>query len=295
MNKVILVDAQNAAWRAFHAYSRLSYKGKGVGIIYGLPSMLASLRKEFPEHVLIMIWEGKKSKLRLTINPEYKAHRKSKSLIDYDDFLEQKEICQKLIYFLGIRQMHNIELEGDDLLYAVWNKLHEKKAEEIIIHSSDKDFNQLIGKKESTVTKVYTGNKQMVTEANCKSIFNYTPKECVDYLILTGDDSDNIKGYPGIGPAKARAFLDQWGSIKKFLDSKTQSKIDRYKLSHIYRDNKVLIDLRHFYIKILPDIKNRIQFLYSDPRPEKNPNQFRKLASKFNMQKLMGNSFIEKF
>lgn len=51
----------------------------------------------------------------------------------------------------------------------------------------------------------------------------YRPEECVDYLCLTGDRSDDIPGYRGIGEVKARKFLDEFGSIENFIKTMVNS------------------------------------------------------------------------
>ena len=74
----------------------------------------------------------------------------------------------------------------------------------------------------------------------------YSPKECVDYLCLVGDKSDDIPGYKGIGPVKARKFLDEFGSIENFLSNKDNefNGIDFEGLEDLYKRNKPLIDIR---------------------------------------------------
>ena len=73
----------------------------------------------------------------------------------------------------------------------------------------------------------------------------YSPEECVDYLCLLGDKSDDIPGYYGMGPVKIRKFLDQFGSIENFLSDPSNEfrGIDRDGLYDLYKRNKTLIDL----------------------------------------------------
>jgi len=98
------------------------------------------------------------------------------------------------------------------LAYLVLNK---KPTEKVIIISSDKDFNQLIGKD----VKINNPRKdEMIHHGNCKELFGYSPEETVDYLSMVGDTSDDIKGIPGIGPVKARKILDEYGTLDKFLE-----------------------------------------------------------------------------
>lgn len=74
----------------------------------------------------------------------------------------------------------------------------------MILISSDKDFNQLL----SNNLRIYNPRKdEMIRMDNCKELFGYHSHETVEYLAMVGDTSDDIPGFPGIGPVKARKIL----------------------------------------------------------------------------------------
>lgn len=62
---------------------------------------------------------------------------------------------------------------------------------------------------------------------------------------MVGDISDDISGFPGIGPVKARKILDE-GRIEKFI---AQSKNKEY--LKIWRRNEQLIDL-FWFVRNIP-------------------------------------------
>jgi len=295
---LLLIDGQNYAYRAFFAYSKLRHKGKQVGMIYGMPSMIGGLIKKFKPCSVIICWESDRySEHRLKVHPDYKK-RNNRKLMDYPSFLEQKEHVQKALSLLGIAQVYIPGLEGDDVIYKMSRLAYQRGFSDVSIVSGDKDFNQCIEINKfnrNYRVKVYNENKkEIITIDNCKKIFGYSYSQTVDYLILTGDKSDNIPGYGGIGEVKAKAFLDKVGSIKQFLASnKEYHGIDREKLLRVYKRNRILIDLKYHYEKFVKDNpKYKNKFI---PSKKMDKLGFRKFVSKLNMQKLMSDNFLRAF
>lgn len=91
--------------------------------------------------------------------------------------------------------------EADDVVgyshYAMW----EKDAESSVICSTDKDLDMIPGLHHNFVKKVS---------------YYISPEEA-DYnfykQLLTGDAVDNVQGYPGVGPSKARQVLESCKTV----------------------------------------------------------------------------------
>lgn len=244
-NKLLLVDGENLLHRSFHKFANLKASdGKPSGAIFGFLKSLNFLIYRFrPTHVVITFDNGHSS-FRMELNPNYKSSRK-KLGIDYESLQSQKKVILKALKYLGIDYIYDknreFNYEGDDYIAYVKHQFKGK----VIIVSSDKDFCQLICKR----VKVYNPAKEVIiNNKNCKDIMGYSSLECVDYLCLVGDTSDGIKGYPGIGPVKARKFLDTWGNIHYFLlhPNNTFPGIDFDNLREIYNRNNKLINLSYF-------------------------------------------------
>lgn len=289
---LILVDGSNFAHRAYHAHKTLWYRKEQVGIIYGLPGMINTLIFNERPSELIIVWDGEmyRSKHRLKIYPSYKGHRTSNRLIDYPNFLKQKRIVRKMLYYLGIPQVLNPDAEADDMIYKL-TKIGKKRFHKVVIASGDKDFNQLIDEK---VWVLNDRRRLMITLANCKEIFDYEPHEAIDYHTLIGDKSDDIKGYPGIGPVKARELLDAYGSLEDFLDSRDKhSIINRTRLLELKQRNQDLMDLRVYYSKHKEDLET--VFYQEDSNPPLQKDKFIEVCERFNMKRIRAKNFIEDF
>lgn len=294
MSNILIVDANNRMHASYHAYKRLTYNGKSVAMIFGLPSMIKYLVGKFNPTRLYMVWDGAKSKERLSILPSYKDRTAGHSLIDMDDLYRQRDICQKMFHYLGVRQIYNKTMEADDNIYYLQRILKKKfpKAN-IIIVSGDKDFHQLIDKRVS----VWDDNKKkLYTPKNLFKERGYTPEQTVDYLSLLGDKSDNIPGYPGIGEKKAPQFLEQFGSISSFLSNSSNkfSKIDHNKLLEVYKINQELIDLKYFYLKYIKG-KTKLVYYKNIRKPKLKEEKFKQICIKYNLNKVRGKDFINTF
>jgi DNA polymerase-1 len=286
---LLIIDGNNYAHKSYHAYSRLSYKGQGVSVIFGMPSIIKSLIFHHEPKRVIIVWDGNKSKHRLKALPKYKD-RSHKVNMDYEDFLIQKAIVQKMFTYLGVTQVLNPEQEADDLIAVLVSKLG-KRYKNIIIASGDKDFHQLLSK------GVFIWNdslKQMITQETCKILFGYNPNQTVDYLTLLGDTSDNIPGYRGMGEKKSAAFLAKYNSIQAFLDSKEEfPSIDRNKLLEVVRINRLLIDLSYYQSKFKEELT--IQFIGDTSKPKIKAEKFKAICKKFRLNKFMSTSFIKQY
>jgi DNA polymerase-1 len=239
------VDGNNLLYRAYYKFRGLtSPGGKPTSCIYGFPFILKSVISKFNPDFVYVVFDGGRDRHRIKIHPEYKK-REQKLGFDYEDFKKQKEEVMALCTRLNCQVIFKQDMEADDLIYLLTRRLEGKK----LILSSDKDFNQLL----SNGVEIYNPSKEVkVTLKSIERHFGYTAEQTVDYLILTGDKSDNIPGYPGIGEKRAMGFLKEYSSIRKYLKEEKHHKlINNALLAEIYARNKYLIDLRYFYRKYL--------------------------------------------
>ena len=283
---ILLIDGENILHQSFHKFEKLkSTDGKPSGAIFGFFKSLHMYLTRFEPDKVLITFDNGHSPERTKLLPNYKGHRKNIA-IDYESLQTQKRKIMRILGMLRINYIfdkHNItKYEGDDFLaYLVLRGFPEEK---LILISSDKDFNQLLpGHK----LKIYNPRKEeLIYERNCKELFGYEAHETVDYLSMVGDSSDDIKGFPGIGPVKARKILDEYGTVSNFLEHHNQNS---YK--EVYERNIKLIDLKWFIDNVklgkLP-IKN-----YPDRKIKMA--KFKKICIEYSFSSFMTKEFMKPF
>lgn len=243
-NKCLIIDGNNLAHRAYHQYKNMrSSDGKPSGVVFGVPYILWSLIKTHNAGDVIVAFDGGRDKNRLKAWPDYKL-RKQKDDFDYEDFISQKEDAKKILECLGIKMIFKKGLEADDIIWLIARRYSRKG--QVMIVSTDKDFVQLIDK---NISLWNPWKNERITHLNYNKHYPFNPSQCVDYLSLDGDTSDNIPGYKGVGEKTALEFLSVYGSIENYLnqpDLPEHKKIKRDTLEEIYKRNKLLIDIKYF-------------------------------------------------
>lgn len=285
MNKkktVLLIDGENILHQSFHKFEKLkSTDGKPSGAIFGFFKSLHMYLTRFESDEVYISFDNGHSPVRMKLLPNYKGHRKNIS-VDYESLQSQKAIIMKMLGMLRINYIfdknNNTLYEGDDFL--AYLAIKKFQSEKIILISSDKDFNQLLNKN----LRIYNPRKdEIIRLGNCKDLFGYHAHETVEYLAMVGDISDDISGFPGIGPVKARKILDE-GRIEKFI---AQSKNKEY--LKIWRRNEQLIDLfwfvRNIPLEKLP-LKSKKKFKY---------DKFKKICVEYSLSSFLTDQFIEPF
>ena len=279
---ILLIDGCNLLHQSFHKFEKLKSKdGKPSGAIFGFFKSLHMYLTRFEPNEVVITFDNGHSPVRNKLLPNYKGHRKNIS-VDYESLQIQKAIIMKILGMLRISYIfdkrNKTQYEGDDFLaYLVINTY---RSDNVILVSSDKDFNQLLNK---NVRILNPRKDEVIRMGNCKELFGYHSHETVEYLAMVGDTSDDIPGFPGIGPVKARKILDE-GRIEKFI---AQSKNKEY--LQIWKRNEQLIDLfwfvRHNPLDKLP-IKSKKKFKYE---------KFKELCIEYSLASFLTNEFIKPF
>lgn len=284
--KVLIIDGQNWAHRAFHAQGNLTFNGKKMGLIYGFINMLQSTLTRFPTPKAVYVcFDHGRNQHRLDILPDYK-NRPKKLDFDRESFEEQINAVRKILYYMGITCLYNKMTEADD--YIAQLVADNENKYNVVICSGDKDFRQLVSKRVTIFDEKYG----RITPLNFEKLFGIQPSQYADFLMMMGDASDHIPGITGVGEKTAIKMLLEWGSMKNFNDN---CKLDTLKLRQskdIYERNRTLIDLRYFLEKHGPQ---ELHFYKDKKKPKFNSEKYVKMCVKYGIKKFRTEEFIQSF
>ncbi len=247
MDKLILIDGNSLAFRAFYGLPLLSNQsGLHTNAIFGFQKILDKIiREENPTHFLIAFDAGKKT-FRHEQYGEYKGGRQKTP----PELGEQFAPIRKLIDAYGIKRYEEANYEADDIIGSL-SKLADENGMETIIVTGDRDLTQLASEH---VTIYFT--KKGVTQIDkytpefIEEEYGLRPEQIIDMKGLWGDTSDNIPGVPGIGEKTAIKLLKKYDSVEgvyehiEELKGKQRENLENFKddafmskeLATIYRD-----------------------------------------------------------
>lgn len=198
--RVVLIDLSSLYWTAFHATAKESVSdGKNLTL-----AAVRRIQAEYPGLLAICCDSGKS--FRHALNPEYKAGRPERPLAAWGEFDRTKERLTADGLLLWTVQ----DFEADDII-ATATQHARMFGHEVLIASADKDLLQLVG---GGVRQLRTHTWKEGGAAEVRETFGVGPSQVRDWLALTGDTADNIKGCPGCGPKKATALLTKFVNLE---------------------------------------------------------------------------------
>lgn len=229
---MLLIDAYNLIYRAYHASlipqevqeeqevdgelknvmvkkrvsSSYTKSGMPTNAIYTVGMMLKKLRKEFPNPgYCLAVFDGGGDNFRKELDEEYKANRASMP----EELKAQMPYIEKMFELMGFPITRPRGVEADDVIGALAKRAGDAGYKVDII-SRDKDFRQIASdtvRVHDTLADVIY-DRAMVIQEN-----GVPPEKIVDYLALTGDGVDNVKGVDKCGPKTAVKWINEYGDL----------------------------------------------------------------------------------
>lgn len=216
MDKLILIDGNSIAFRAFFALPLLSNdKGVYTNAVYGFTQMLLKIIEDEKPTRMLVAFDAGKTTFRHKTFKEYKGGRMKTP----PELSEQLPFIHELLDAMAIAHYEKDQYEADDIIGTL-AKQGQDKGWEVKVFTGDKDLLQLVGDKitvtltKKGITEVEAYNMDMV-----KDRYGFTPEKITDMKGLMGDKSDNIPGVPGVGEKTALKLLHEFGSLEKVLES----------------------------------------------------------------------------
>ena len=220
---ILIIDGMNLFVRHFMANDAVTTAGDPCGGVVGFIKAIHILTRQFNPSRLYVVWEqGGGCPRRKKLFPEYKANRlkvssefkaiglpengmPSKKWIkdDKENKLTQTKHLVASLKHLPVCQLYVADTECDDVIaYLVKNKLKSVDTMKIIV-SSDRDFYQLLDDVNvqlfNPADKSLHGGPIVKVKVSKDDHVNIPAKNYAMVRTLTGDDSDNIPGVPGLG------------------------------------------------------------------------------------------------
>jgi len=204
---VMIVDALNTAFRWKHSGS--------TRFVEDYYSMVMSLAKSYDAGTIIIAADQGGSSYRKAIYPDYKANRKvivekqteaekEQARLFFDEY---ERVLEDLDKRKNITVLRYKGVEADDIAAYVVSRLSDYGFAQAWLISSDRDWDLLISPNVSRFS--YVTRKEQTLDT-----WDYpvSPEEYISYKVLVGDSGDNIPGVPGVGPKRATALIEQYGS-----------------------------------------------------------------------------------
>lgn len=233
--KYLITDTANLFFRARHIASRNTDTwGKvGMALHLTLASNNKIVRLYGPEHCVFAL-EGRS--WRKAFYPQYKAHRVIDNATLTDKEIEENQLFwdtyEKLTTFLTEKTNTSVircpVAEADDVIARF---IHLHPDDEVIINSTDSDYDQLISEKVSryngitdeliTINGIFDDKGRKVLDKKTKEHKTIgEPKFVLFEKCMRGDSTDNVfSAYPGV---RTKGTKNKVGLIEAFADREKQ-------------------------------------------------------------------------
>lgn len=214
----LVIDLANMVHRARSGFQR------GENSISFMFSRMfrATVEKFDPDRVYVVL-EGKPVSRKEAFT-EYKAARSSPG----DDFWRQQADILGILHNLPVWIFRHPQEECDDVIGHIVNEV--QKNEDCVIVSSDSDFTQLLTVGSDRV-RLWNPVKEIWVQA--------VPYDYVSWKSLTGDSTDGVPGFKGVGGKTAEKIVTTPGKLEEFLEKSNNREI--------YNRNYGLISFHKIY------------------------------------------------
>ncbi|WP_286270603.1 DNA polymerase I [Thalassotalea hakodatensis] len=212
LSPLILVDGSSYLFRAYHVpylQALSTADGQPTGAITGVLNMIKSLKKDYPNGNIVVVFDAKGKTFRNDLYPEYKANRPPMP----DDLRTQIAPLHEIIEAMGLPLLVIEGVEADDVIGTL-SAQATKQGIETVISTGDKDMAQLVNEHVRLINTMT--NVEMNVEGVVEK-FGIKPEQIIDYLALMGDKVDNIPGVEKCGPKTAVKWLLEHETLEQVI------------------------------------------------------------------------------
>jgi len=203
----LIIDGNNLLYRAFFSKNQPVFINNiDIGPIYRFLNMLKALVDYHLPKEIYFTWDKRLNpdvvNFRRELYPEYKTNR-----VESEDRTKIHIYCEIAIALcnsLGIKTILPYDLEADDVIYYLANKVSIDK--KCLIISSDRDLLQLVN---HNVHQFLPAKNTIVDLSNFEGYAGCDPVHFILYKAIMGDVSDNIKGLNKFGVVRAKTLAEK--------------------------------------------------------------------------------------
>ncbi|MBQ9627807.1 MAG: DNA polymerase I [Synergistaceae bacterium] len=214
----LIVDGHSIAYRSFHAVNAklTAPDGTPTAMITGFLNILFRVQDIIHPDCNIVVFDAHGKTFRHDLLPTYKHDRKPMA----DELRIQFPLLQELLRFMGCNVIIRSGVEADDVVASVSKLVHASGYYGVIL-SSDKDLFQLLDTGVTMIRPVKSGlsGAEIYDKNAFVKEFGFMPSSMSDYLAITGDNSDSVKGITGIGEKGAKKLLAEYSSLEAIYES----------------------------------------------------------------------------
>ena len=217
---VYLIDTFSLMFQVFHGIPPMtSPAGQPTNAVFGFSRDLITLLTAHKPTWIICAMESTGPAARDAIYSAYKANRAEMP----EDLRPQIAMLIEVIKTFDIPLIDHEGWEADDVI-ATMTRQAVERGYDVRIVTSDKDARQLLGPQ----VQIYNLRKNTyLDEAGLLLDWGVRPDQVVDFQSLVGDAVDNVPGVPLVGPKKAAAMLQAFGTLENVLANSDQAKGDK--------------------------------------------------------------------
>jgi 5'-3' exonuclease len=206
---VYLIDASVFVFRAWFSIpaDMTDPASNPVNALYGFSRFLCDFLEEMkPDLVAVAFDENRgDSCVRTAIYPQYKANREPAP----PELKLQFQRCRAVTRALGLADCGDEAFEADDLIAAIAAHMRAD-GHSVTILTRDKDLAQVLQPGDAMWD--YPSGRRTTYE-QVPDVYGVRAEQIADYLALTGDSVDNIRGVRGVGPKTASALLKHFDTV----------------------------------------------------------------------------------
>lgn len=211
--RLLLADALNLVRRVYAAQPGDDSPERAEGAkVSSSQSLTRALRQCRPTHA-IAVFDGQPPTWRHLLDDDYKQGRKPMPTALSDALPAYREAFAAV----GVPSLEVPELEADDVIATLATKVAASGGHAIVL-STDKVFLQLLS--DHVAVRDHFGQRDL-DRAWMLDRFGVSPERFVDFLALTGDSTNGIRGVRGVGPKTAAKLIGEFDTLEGVIAAAT--------------------------------------------------------------------------